>query len=74
MFQFDFLKHCDFEFSKCWLRERTPHIMTKIEQAVSMNAGLSNMEVGVDEGYQNGVEDIIQKLVEDLPTFVDVRL
>lgn len=47
--------------------------MAKIEQTISMDIRLGDMKIGSNQGDQQRVEKIVDQLVEDFPSFVDVR-
>lgn len=70
--QLHLLKHLRLELRHGGFRDRPPDIMAEVEKPVPVDIGLSHIEVTTDQGYQQGIESIINKLGEDLVSFVKV--
>jgi hypothetical protein len=47
--------------------------MPKEEQTITVNVRFCNVEVCPDERYEYRVEEVVEKFVKDLCTFVEIR-
>ena len=48
--------------------------MAEEEETVAIGAGLGNVKVAANQGYQERVEQIVQKLIEDLGSLPSIGL
>jgi hypothetical protein len=48
--------------------------MPKEEEAISMGAGLSHVEVASNERNEDGIEHIVNKFMENVYTLASIRL
>jgi hypothetical protein len=44
------------------------------EKTVPVNIGFGDVEVAANQGYQEGIKQVVQKFVEDLDPLARVRL
>lgn len=48
--------------------------MAEVEKAVFVDSGFGNVEIGAEEGNEEGIEDVVDKFMEDLESFGQIRL
>ena len=58
-----FIEHGELDGSKRRLSGCSPQVMAEEEEFVSVRVGLGDVKVGAEQWYEDGVKDIIDKLV-----------
>jgi hypothetical protein len=43
------------------------------EETISVDIGFRDVEVGPEEGNEDGIEEVVHEFMEDLHAFVEVR-
>lgn len=72
LIKFDFLKQLDLELGHCWVRNGFPGVVAEEENPVSIDVGLSDVEVAADQGYQDRIKDVVEKLVQNFASLAEI--
>lgn len=71
--RFDLLQNRRGKVCQGLFGQTTPYIMSKVEEMISVDLRLGHIKVGSDERNEDGVENVVDKLVQQLEALVQVR-